>query len=416
MASLQIVGGKPLSGELRIHGAKNAALPILAGAILAPGQQCLDDVPQLLDIEVMLEILRSLGVHTDHHRQRVTLDTTSIHSTVIPETLMGKMRSSIFLMGPLLARFGEVTVFRPGGCAIGERPIDLHLAGLKALGATIVERHGEVYCSASRLKGAEFHLRFPSVGATENLMMAATLAEGTTIITNAAKEPEIVDLQNFLRKMGAKISGAGTEKIVIEGVDQLAPIEYQIIPDRIIAGTIILAASITRGEVTLHNVIPEHLSTLLGTLRSSGVEIQSSHDIIKIHAKKKLYSIDPLQTAPFPGFPTDLQAQIMSYLATVEGTSILTETVFEGRLKHVDELNRLGAHIAVDLNTAFIRGVECLTGSEVEATDLRAGAALVIAGLAARGTTTVKQIHYIDRGYQNLEEMLSLLGADIKRV
>ncbi len=222
MASLQIVGGKPLSGELRIHGAKNAALPILAGAILAPGQQCLDDVPQLLDIEVMLEILRSLGVHTDHHRQRVTLDTTSIHSTVIPETLMGKMRSSIFLMGPLLARFGEVTVFRPGGCAIGERPIDLHLAGLKALGATIVERHGEVYCSASRLKGAEFHLRFPSVGATENLMMAATLAEGTTIITNAAKEPEIVDLQNFLRKMGAKISGAGTEKIVIEGVDQLA--------------------------------------------------------------------------------------------------------------------------------------------------------------------------------------------------
>jgi len=416
LASFQIVGGNSLSGELRIHGAKNAALPILAGAVLASGEQILDDVPQLLDIKVMLEILKSLGVDARHQDQQVTLDTSSINTTSIPEDLMGKMRSSIFLMGPLLARYGEVTVYRPGGCAIGERPIDLHLAGLKALGAEIEESEGMVRCSAPKLQGADIHLRFPSVGATENLMMAATLAEGTTKITNAAKEPEIIDLQNFLNKMGAKIEGAGTETIVIEGVKELKPIQYRIIPDRIIAGTIILAAATTRGEVTITNVIPDHISSLIGVLQASGVEIRFDHDIIKINARKELRSVDPIQTAPYPGFPTDMQAQIMAFLATVEGTSIITESVFEGRLKHVDELNRLGANISVDLNTAFIRGVKKLTGAEVESTDLRAGAALVIAGLVAEGKTTVNQIHYIDRGYQNFEDMLSKLGADIKRV
>lgn len=416
MASFVIKGGIPLSGELRIHGAKNAALPILAASIMASGDQKILDVPELIDIKIMLKILRSLGVKASHAEQMVTLNTSSLLSTSIPDELMGKMRSSIFLMGPLLAKLGEVRVSRPGGCAIGERPIDLHLSGLKQLGAVIKEEHGEIYCQAKQLYGANIHLRFPSVGATENIMMAATLAEGTTIITNAAREPEIIDLQSYLNKMGALIKGAGTDRVEIEGVKQLHSVEYHIIPDRIITGTILLAAAITRGEVALTNVRPEHLASLLSILEASGVDIRTYRDIIKLKANKILRATGPIHTGPHPSFPTDMQAQMMSYLSTVEGTSVIKEQVFEGRLKHVDELNRMGSRITVDLNTAFIRGVPSLYGTSVEATDLRAGAALVIAGLQAQTITTVTNIHHIDRGYQQLEDMLQVLGAEIDRV
>lgn len=416
MASFIIKGGIPLSGELRIHGAKNAALPILAASIMASGEQKILDVPELLDIKIMIRILESLGVKASYVDQTVTLDTSSLLSSSIPDDLMGKMRSSIFLMGPLIAKLGEVRVSRPGGCAIGERPIDLHLSGLKKLGADIKEEHGEIYCQAKQLHGAKIHLRFPSVGATENIMMAAVLAKGTTTITNAAREPEIVDLQNYLKQMGAIIRGAGTDCIEIEGVKALHPIAYHIIPDRIITGTILLAAAITRGEVALTNVRPEHLDSLLSILEMSGIEIRMYRDIIKLKANKILRAVGSIQTGPHPSFPTDMQAQMMSYLSTVDGTSVIKEQVFEGRLKHVDELNRMGSRITVDLNTAFIRGVTSLYGASVEATDLRAGAALVIAGLQAKNTTTVTDIHHIDRGYQNLESMLQVLGAEIDRV
>jgi UDP-N-acetylglucosamine 1-carboxyvinyltransferase len=419
LASFIIKGGIPLSGELRIHGAKNAALPILAASIMASGDQKIIDVPELIDIKIMIKILKTLGVKASHVDQMVTLNTSSLLSSSIPDELMGKMRSSIFLMGPLLAKLGEVRVSRPGGCAIGERPIDLHLSGLKQLGAEIKEENGEIHCKAKQLFGANIHLRFPSVGATENIMMAATLAEGTTVITNAAREPEIIDLQNYLNKMGGLIRGAGTDRIEVVGVKELQSVEYHIIPDRIITGTILLAAAITRGEVALTNVRPEHLASLLSILEDSGVDIRTYRDIIKLKANKAsnaLNAVGSIQTGPHPSFPTDMQAQMMSYLSTVEGTSVIKEQVFEGRLKHVNELNRMGSKITVDLNTAFIRGVPSLYGTSVEATDLRAGAALVIAGLQAKNTTTVTNIHHIDRGYQHLECMLQVLGAEIDRV
>lgn len=416
MASYIINGGEPLSGELRIHGAKNAALPILAASILASGEQELEDIPQLLDIRVMLDILQSIGVRTQQEGNSVHINCSSLSTTHIPDHLMRKMRSSIFLMGPILAKCGEVTVTRPGGCAIGERPIDLHLAGLEALGATIHKEGGTIHCQSTQLKGAKIYLRYPSVGATENIMMAASMADGETTIINAAKEPEIVDLQTYLNRMGAKIKGAGTDRITIEGVRQLSPVSYRIMSDRIIAGTMLLAATITRGHIALSNVVPEHLEALLNILETSGVEIRTYRDIMTLKADRTLRSIDLIETGPHPGFPTDLQAITMAFLSTVKGTSVLKEKVFEGRFKHVDELNRLGANISVDLNRAFVRGVPRLTGACVEATDLRAGAALVVAGLAAEGTTTVSNIQHVDRGYEQMEVMLRTLGARIRRV
>ncbi|WP_202076991.1 UDP-N-acetylglucosamine 1-carboxyvinyltransferase [Caldalkalibacillus salinus] len=415
MASFIIKGGLPLSGELRIHGAKNAALPILAASILASGEQEISDVPKLLDIRVMIEILNHLGVKVTHKDHTVSLQTSTLSSTRIPEPLMGKMRSSIFLMGPLLAKYGEVTISRPGGCAIGERPIDIHLDGLKKLGADIIESHGTISCRARQLTGAQIFLRFPSVGATENLMMAASLAKGTTTISNAAREPEIVDLQDYLNVMGARVRGAGTDQIIIEGVEHLTPVSYKIIPDRIIAGTLLIATAITRGEVALTNVRAEHLQALLTNLQTSGIEIRTYNDIMTLKVSRGLRSIDLIETDPHPGFPTDLQALMMAYLSTVEGTSVVKEKVFEGRFRHVDELNRMGTNISTDLNRAYIRGVSRLSGAMVEATDLRAGAALVIAGLKAEGETIVENIHHIDRGYEKLEGMLQALGADIRR-
>jgi UDP-N-acetylglucosamine 1-carboxyvinyltransferase len=412
---LVIEGGKPLSGTIAIHGAKNAALPILAASVLACGTVTIDHVPKLLDIGVMLDLLRELGCRAWHEGETVVLDTAPAHTSHVPETLMRQMRSSIFLMGPLLARFGEVQVYQPGGCAIGERKIDLHLQGLEALGAEVIELGNRIICRAPRLIGNDIHLAFPSVGATENIMMAAVLAEGRTTITNAAREPEIQDLQRFLNKMGAKIMGAGTDTITIEGVRKLEPCRYEVIPDRIVTGTVMVAAAATRGQVTLQNTNPAHLTSLIHVLRRCGVQIAIDGDIMKVSSSARPKAIERIVTSPYPAFPTDLQSQLMVLLAVADGTSIMKETIFEGRFKHVEELTRMGADIRVDMNAAFIRGVPRLYGATVEATDLRAGAALVIAGLAAQGRTIVEQVHHIDRGYDRIEQMLSRLGARITR-
>jgi UDP-N-acetylglucosamine 1-carboxyvinyltransferase len=415
LEKLVIEGGRPLSGAIQIHGAKNAALPILAACIMASGTHTLTNVPKLLDIEVMLQILRSLGCKAEQQADIVTVHTSSAHSSHIPEQLMGQMRSSIFLMGPLLARFGSVTVYQPGGCAIGERKIDLHLKGLQALGAEIVESNNMIVCTAESLSGADIVLDFPSVGATENIMMAAVMADGITTIYNAAREPEIQDLQNFLNKMGADIIGAGTDTITIRGVKALQPCQYRIIPDRIVAGTFMVAAAATRGSITLERVNPAHLTSVIHVLKRAGVQIVIDGDIINISCPTRPKAVERIVTSPHPSFPTDLQSQVMVLLSLADGLSIMKETIFEGRFKHVDELSRMGADIRVDLNSAFIRGVPRLYGATVEATDLRAGAALVIAGLAAHGTTIVEQIQHIDRGYDRIENMLTSLGAVIYR-
>ncbi|MBC8079558.1 MAG: UDP-N-acetylglucosamine 1-carboxyvinyltransferase [Gorillibacterium sp.] len=416
MEKLVIEGGKPLAGTIRIQGAKNAALPILAASILAEGKLVIENVPDLLDIRVMLNILNSLGGKTELTDHTVSLDMTGLSSSHIPEELMKQMRSSIFLMGPLLVRFGTVTVYQPGGCAIGERKINLHLQGLEALGAEIEEQGNTIICRADRLKGAEIVLDFPSVGATENIMMAAAAAEGKTTIHNAAREPEIQDLQHFLNAMGAQIYGAGTSTITIEGVHSFHPCTYRIIPDRIVAGTMMVAAAATRGNIILEQVNPQHLTSLIHVLKRAGVQINYSGDIMNVQSGNRPKMMERVITSPYPAFPTDLQSLIMVLLSLADGLSIVKETVFEGRFKHVDELNRMGADIRVDLSSAFIRGVPRLYGATVEATDLRAGAALVVAGLAAHGTTVVEQIHHIDRGYEQIEHVLRKVGARIYRL
>lgn len=410
-----IEGGKPLSGTIRIHGAKNAALPVLAASIMAEGTHTIENVPDLLDIHVMLDILRALGCRAELRGDTVTVDTSSANSSHIPEELMKQMRSSVFLMGPLLARFGKVQIYQPGGCAIGERKINLHLQGLQALGAVVEESGHTIVCWAKRLKGADIVLDFPSVGATENIMMAAAMAEGITTIYNAAREPEIVDLQNYLITMGAKMIGAGTDTITIEGVPKLTPTTYKVIPDRIVTGTMMMAAAVTRGNVTLENVNPAHLTSVTHVLKRAGVQVTTDDDIINVTCHTRPKAVERVVTAPYPGFPTDLQPQMMVLLSLAEGISIIKETIFDGRFKHVDELSRMGADIRTDLNSAFIRGVPRVYGATVESTDLRAGAALVIAGLAARGTTVVEQVHHIDRGYDRIELLLGQLGAKVSR-
>ncbi|MDQ0900141.1 MULTISPECIES: UDP-N-acetylglucosamine 1-carboxyvinyltransferase [unclassified Paenibacillus] len=415
MEKLVIEGGRPLTGAIQIHGAKNAALPILAACILASGTHTLHNVPNLLDIDTMLRILRALGCRAEQQGDMVSITTSTANSSHIPEELMGQMRSSIFLMGPLLARFGSVTVYQPGGCAIGERKIDLHLKGLQALGANIEEFANKIVCTADSLQGSEIVLDFPSVGATENIMMAAVKAEGITTIYNAAREPEIQDLQNFLNTMGADIIGAGTDTITIRGVESLSPCSYRIIPDRIVAGTFLVAAAATKGNITLERVNPAHLTSVIHVLKRAGVQIITDGDIIHVSCPTRPKAVERIVTSPHPSFPTDLQSQVMVLLSLADGLSVMKETIFEGRFKHVDELSRMGADIRVDMSSAFIRGVPRLYGATVEATDLRAGAALVIAGLAAHGTTIVEQIHHIDRGYDRIEHMLSMLGASVHR-
>ncbi|MBB6677317.1 UDP-N-acetylglucosamine 1-carboxyvinyltransferase [Cohnella lubricantis] len=416
MDKLVIEGGKPLSGTIRIHGAKNAALPILAASMLAEEAVTIRNVPRLLDIEVMLHILQDLGCKTNQTDDQVTVDSSKAFSSHVPEHLMRQMRSSVFLMGPLLARFGEVEVYQPGGCAIGERKIDLHLRGLQALGAELRETGSRIVCTAKQLVGAEIILDFPSVGATENIMLAAVLAKGRTTIVGAAREPEIQDLQRFLNEMGGQVRGAGTDTIIIDGVPSLSGCEFDIIPDRIVTGTVMVAAAATRGSVTLEGTQPGHLTSLIHVLRRAGVHIEVENGIMRVGASARPRAVDRVVTSPYPAFPTDLQAQLMILLSLADGVSVVKETVFEGRFKHVEELCRMGANIRLDLNTAFIRGVPKLYGSTVEATDLRAGAALVIAGLAAHGTTIVEHVHHIDRGYDRIEGMFASLGADIVRL
>ncbi len=415
MERLVIEGGTPLSGVLRVHGAKNAALPILAAATMANGQIVLSDVPNLEDVHVMLDILRGLGAQVSYQRRTVVVNPQAIQSTDVPEHLMRLMRSSIFLMGPLLARFGTVRVSKPGGCTIGSRPIDFHLKGLAQMGAQIVDRHGFIECSAPRLKGAQIFLDFPSVGATENLMMAAALADGETVIGNAAREPEIRELAMFLTHLGARIQGAGEDTIAVRGVDQLGGAEWTIGPDRVVTGTLMLATAITGGHVRLQNVRPADLTAVITKLREAGVQVLAGHDILEIKGSGSLQAIERIQTAPYPGFPTDLQAPFMALLSLAHGTSVVSETVFEDRFKHVGELQRMGAAIKLDLRTAFVRGVKELTGAFVEASDLRAGAALVLAGLAAQGSTVVERVFHIDRGYEHIELQLRELGAHIAR-
>lgn len=417
MERLHIVGGRRLSGQLRISGAKNAVLKLMAAALLASDVCIIRNVPRIRDVEVMVDVLRSIGVEVSwDDPSTLRLDPRQGINDSPPDLLVREMRASAQVMGPLLTRMGRVKLFQPGGCVIGQRPIDLHLKGFQALGAEVVEEHGYVFVQAKKLHGAEIHLDFPSVGATENIMAAAILAEGTTVIRNAAKEPEIIEEQNFYNRLGARIRGAGTDMIRIEGVTALQPkpIDYAVIPDRIEAGTYMMAAVMTGGDVELEEVIPEHLDSLIAKLRETGAEITVSEERVRIRANKTLNAADVV-VLPYPGFPTDLQPQIAALLSVANGTSVLTENVFGGRFRYVDELTRMGANIRVEGRSAVVKGVGRLTGASVIAPDLRAGAALVMAGLAAEGETIVEGVTYLDRGYEDIEGKLQTLGASIYR-
>lgn len=419
MEKLIIHGGHELHGRVKISGAKNAVLPIIAATLLAQDKPCvLDEVPYLNDVCTIAEVLRQLGAKVDFNRQQHTLfvDSTVLITVDAPYDLVRKMRASFVIMGPLLARYGKAKISMPGGCAIGTRPIDLHLKGFEALGAEIEIGHGFISATAPNgLKGTSIYLDFPSVGATENIIMAACMAEGQTILENAAQEPEIIDLANFLNIMGAKIRGAGTNVIKITGVPKLIGHNYTIIPDRIEAGTYMVAVAMTGGDIYIENAISEHLKPVIAKLNEAGVKIEEDIDGIRVSCNKRPKAID-IKTLPYPGFPTDMQAQFMAMLTIADGTGLVTETVFENRFMHVDELKRMGACIKVDGRTSIVEGVPSLNGCQVKATDLRAGAAMVLAGLVANGETEVSYIHHIDRGYDNLVEKLCGLGADICRV
>ncbi|WP_170294090.1 UDP-N-acetylglucosamine 1-carboxyvinyltransferase [Heliomicrobium undosum] len=411
---IRIKGGKPLFGEVAISGAKNAVLPILAASLMSTGECRIKDVPRLTDVQMMIEVLITLGAQVSWEGESLIVDASAVEIREVSADLMRRMRASNLVLGPLLSRFRKVRISHPGGCSIGSRPMDLHLKGLQKMGARYQERHGFFEVETERLQGTEIHLDFPSVGATENLMMAASLAEGTTIIRNAAKEPEIVDLQNFLNAMGARVRGAGLDIIRIDGVERLGGCAHQLIPDRIEAGTFMVAATITGGDVTLTNVIPEHLEPVTAKLRETGAQVIEEDDRIRVIAPRRCQAVD-IKTLPYPGFPTDMQAQMMALMAVSEGTSVISETIFENRFKHVDELRRMGANIRLEGRVGIVKGVPGLSGAVVECTDLRAGAALVLAGLAAENGTTVEKIFHVDRGYDRLVEKLSGLGARITR-
>ncbi|HHT47093.1 MAG TPA: UDP-N-acetylglucosamine 1-carboxyvinyltransferase [Firmicutes bacterium] len=416
MESFVINGGNKLQGSLYIKGAKNSMLPIMAASVLSSSDKTIDlhNIPDIHDMHVMKKILQSLGAEVQFQNNTLRINVKNLKSYTISDELMREMRSSIFLMGPLLSKLGKVRVTYPGGCSIGPRPIDLHFKGLEAMGAVIREENGSITASAPRLTGTEIHLDYPSVGATENLMMTAVLARGKTVIYNAAKEPEIVDLQNFLNAMGARVRGAGTETLRITGVKELGHCSYRIIPDRIVAGTYLIAAAITGSNMQVKGIIPAHLDAVVAKMREAGVTIKVADDSLEV-VESDLHAVETLRTLPYPGFPTDLQPQMMALLALAKGNSNIIESVFEARFKHVDEFNRLRANIVVDGRTAIIRGVDKLYGAEVHTTDLRAGAALILAGLAAEGTTVIRNIQHIDRGYERIEDDLKKVGAKIER-
>lgn len=414
--NLVINGGNKLFGQLKVDASKNAFLPILAGCILCDGQINIKNYVNLSDIRCMRAILELLDCNTFLNGNELVVDTTNASFSKIGHELTSQLRASIFLLGPMLSRFKKAVIAYPGGCRIGARPIDIHLKGLRALGARILERHGYLYCNGENMKSGTFVLDFASVGATESLMMASVFLAGTTTLKNVAKEPEIEDLQNFLNTMGAKIRGAGTDTIVIEGVKTLFGGEYTIMPDRIVAGTYLLATASCGGEIELIGTNPVHNESLLDFLSQTACKIRTSSDKICLKVDQRLSSIKKIQTMPYPNFPTDLQPQMMVLQSISEGSCLLTENLFENRFGIVSELDKMGADITIKGHTALIRGVEKLYGADVFATDLRAGAGLVLAGLVAEGYTTISNIPFIDRGYERIEEKFKLLGADIKRV
>lgn len=413
---LIINGGKTLNGEITVDTSKNAFLPILAAAILCDGQIRLRDYVSLSDITCMCEILHTLGIKTEIHGRELFIDTKDIKSERISHELTTKVRASIFTLGALLARFRSGIIAYPGGCKIGSRPIDIHIKAFRRLGVKIIERHGYLYCNGENLKAGEVVLDFPSVGATESLMMCACLLNGQTVLKNVAKEPEIVDLQNFLNAMGAKVRGAGTDCITICGVKSLHGGSYEVMPDRIVAGTYLLAVATCGGDVVVKRAIREHNESLLAFLKQTACVLSENGDRIRVKAKKRLASIDKIQTFPYPFFPTDLQPQMMVLQSVSKGVSLIQENLFENRFGLVSELGKMGADIVVKDRTALVKGVEKLYGADVQASDLRAGASLVIAGMKAEGYTTIHNVEYIDRGYEKIEEKYRLLGADIKRI
>ncbi len=417
MSRLIISQSGPLKGRVRVSGAKNSVLPVIAASLLAEGRSVIDEIPYLNDVKIMCDLVKSLGasVEVSDDQTRLQISCGSLSNSTAPYELVNKMRASFLVAGPLLAKTGSACISLPGGCAIGTRPVDLHLKGFTALGATIAQGHGYIEVkSKGRLKGGMVYLDFPSVGATENIMMAAVLAEGTTTIENAAIEPEIVDLATYLTTMGADIKGAGTDTIKINGVRELRPANHSIIPDRIEAGTYMVAAAITGGDVVVENVVTDHLKPVSAKLKEAGIEV--SEELTSIRVKGgDLKAID-IKTHPYPGFPTDMQSQMTSLMSVACGTSMVIETIFENRFMHVCELKRMGANIKIEGRSAIIEGCSKLTGAQVKATDLRAGAALILAGLAAEGTTEITDIEHIDRGYIRVDEKLSGLGAQIRRV
>jgi UDP-N-acetylglucosamine 1-carboxyvinyltransferase len=414
MDEILISGGKRLAGDVRISGAKNSALPILASTILGGGECVITNVPRVVDVLTMGKLLGILGAKVFHEGNRAVIQVDAIESTEAPYDLVKTMRASVLVLGPLLARWGEAKVSLPGGCAIGSRPVNLHLAGLAKLGADISIEHGYITARAKRLRGERIYCDTPTVTGTENLMMAATLAEGVTTLENAAKEPEIVDLAEFLVKRGARIRGAGTDEIVIEGVRELHGGDHEVIPDRIEAGTYLAAAAVTQGDVIATHCRPGHLEAVLMKLREAGADVQEGNDYVRLTMPDRLRGTD-IRTLPFPGFPTDMQAQMVALLSLAEGTSVVTETVFESRFMHVEELRRMGANIRVEGNRLVVAGRKQLTGAPVMASDLRASAGLIVAGLAAEGVTHVQRVYHLDRGYERIEEKLGALGAEVQR-
>lgn len=424
MDKFLIRGGKRLSGTVVISGSKNASLPIMAGALLCPSKHSIEGIPELRDIHTMSRLLQTFGAEVSFNEGLLEIDSRNIHSLEAPYELVKTMRASVLVLGPLLARYGRAKVSLPGGCAIGSRPINLHIEALRAMGAEIVLEQGYIIATTKgRLRGVRIYFDIPTVTGTENILMAATLAQGLTVIENAAKEPEVVDLANALKEMGAKIRGAGTEIIEVEGVDELKPLKgYRVIPDRIEAATFLCIAGITGGEITIQNVIPEHLDSVIAKLEEAGLKIDrevsnATEPVSSIHVKgPALLRPVNIKTMPYPGFPTDVQAQFMALMTVAEGTSIIRETIFENRFMHVAELRRLGADIVTEGPVATVKGVKELRGAPVMSSDLRASASLVVAGLRAKGETVIERVYHLDRGYEKMELKLQALGADIERL
>ena len=414
MDKLVINGGKALNGEVQISGAKNSVLPLLASAILAPGSSSFTNVPTLRDVVTMGLLLGNLGARVERHGDGMSVDTSEVSGFEAPYSLVRTMRAAVLVLGPLLARMGRARVSLPGGCAIGARPVNLHLKGLEKMGARIELDEGYIVASAERLKGAHIQLDIPTVTGTENLMMAAVLADGETIIDNAAREPEVTDLADALTGMGARIQGAGSSRVVVHGVTSLSPVSHRAIPDRIETGTFMVAAAITGGDLLIRGARADHVEAVSDKLQETGAEVTPESDGLRVRAHGRPRAVD-ITTMPYPGFPTDMQAQLMALLCTADGTSVITENIFENRYMHVAELDRLGADVRVDGAVAQVRGLPYLNGAPVMATDLRASASLVLAGLVARGTTTIRRIYHLDRGYDRIERKLAAVGADIVR-